>query len=171
MESSFSSEGQLSLRWQLQQILGPLRESGRPDLGDLVGRGPALTANPWAEVRQALGLIQVRYFDSTLMQLGRPGQSGRAGHLTRLSQALQAQTGSTIPPDLRPLWLALESLDHQPRETVWRRATQSLHQLYENQALAGREQSQRGYPRLAQLALIAGGLERLAPGEGSRRPE
>lgn len=169
MEFNSSSEVRPSLRHRLQEILGQLRESGRPDLGDRVGQGPHLVPNPWAECRWTDGLLQVRYFDKVLMQLGCAGQRGRAGQLTQLSQALQAQTGESILPDFRPLWLALESLEYQPRRTVWERAWRMLEDIYEKQALAGRDQSRWGYPRLAQLALIAGRLERLSP-ESPDRP-
>jgi len=167
VESNSSSEGKTSLRNRLQQVLGTLRESGRPDLGDLVGKGPQFVANPWADGCRTDGLLQVRYFDTALMQLGCPGQRGRAAQLDRLTKALKAHTGAIIPPDLRPLWLALESLEYQPRRTVWERARRKLGEIYEKQALAGRDQSQQGYPRLAQLALIAGGLERLSAGQSA----
>lgn len=135
------------LRLRLEQELGfALKESNRPDLADFVG--PRLT--------------NIRVGDNDLFALGRHGQQGRAGLAARLSVALGARLGQV--DDFRPLWLDLECLqfrgvDHRLGQRALRRAWQGLEAIYAKEALAGREQADLGYPRLAQWALLAGGLE------------
>ncbi|MBX3165923.1 MAG: hypothetical protein KF760_00870 [Candidatus Eremiobacteraeota bacterium] len=135
------------LRRRLENELGfLLRESTRPELADFVGPG----------------LVNVRVSDEELLALGRPGREGRAGLAARLSLALEARTLAV--DDFRPLWLGLESsLHHGARSRIGRlavlRTWQGLDRIWEREALAGREQHRRGYPRLAQWALLAGGLE------------
>ncbi|MFN8607781.1 MAG: hypothetical protein U0931_09625 [Vulcanimicrobiota bacterium] len=135
------------LRRQLESRLGfSLRESNRPDLADFVG--PRLT--------------NIRVSDAELLQLGRHGKLGRAGLAARLARALQARAHCL--EDLRPLWLDLECLlyrgpEHRLGRRALLRARQGLDAIYAKEALAGREQAALGYPRLAQWALLAGGLE------------
>jgi hypothetical protein len=134
-------------RKNLELLLGfRLRESSRPDLADFVG--PRLT--------------NIRVEDAELLALGRYGQQGRAGLSARLAQILGARPGAI--EDLRPLWLNLEcALFRGPAHPLGRRAVQKTWQgldaIYAKEALAGREQARLGYPRLAQWALLAGGLE------------
>lgn len=136
------------LRRRLEEQLGfPLRESTRLDLADFVGPG----------------LVNVRVADHELLALGCLGRQGRAGAAARLSTALAAQVAQV--DDFRPLWLALESTLHhgagQPLGArALARAWQGLNRIWEREALAGRQQSLLGYPRLAQWALLAGGLEK-----------
>lgn len=135
------------LRRRLESELGfPLRESTRPDLADFVGPG----------------LFNIRVNDQDLLALGRAGSQGRALLAARLSRDLAAHT--TAVADFRPLWLGLESvLHHGASQRLGRLAVektwQGLDRIWEREALAGREQRERGYPRLAQWALLAGGLE------------
>ncbi len=135
------------LRRRLEGELGfPLRESTRPDLADFVGPG----------------LRNVRVQDEDLLALGRAGFRGRAALAAQLGRKLGAQPAEV--EDFRPLWLALESaLYHGADSRLGRlavaKAWQGLDRVWEREALAGREQSRRGYPRLAQWALLAGGLE------------
>jgi len=135
------------LRRRLEGELGvPLRESTRPDLADFVGPG----------------LYNVRVQDEDLLALGGVGCHGRAFSAAQLSRSLGAHTAAV--EDFRPLWLGLESvLYHGARHRLGRLALQKtwqgLDRIWEREALAGREQRERGYPRLAQWALLAGGLE------------
>lgn len=137
------------LRCRLEAQLGfPLRESTRPDLADFVGPGRR----------------NVRVDDDQLLSLGCLGVSGRAGLATRLCAALGARTGRDIG-DLRPLWLQLECVIFRGASSrlgsrALGKARQGLNRIYEKEALAGAEQASQGYPRLAQWALLAGGLER-----------
>lgn len=136
------------LRRRLEGELGfPLRESTRPDLADFVGPR----------------LVNVRVSDQDLLALGCLGSEGRALLAARLSQQLEAQTSAV--EDFRPLWLGLESLLHhgfagRVGRLASQKTWQGLDRIWEREALAGREQRQRGYPRLAQWALLAGGLEK-----------
>jgi hypothetical protein len=108
--------------------------------------------------------LQVRYLDPVLIGLGCWGQQGRAGLAADLTRCLQARAGEVIEADFRPLWLALESLQHRPNQRLRDHTQQRLDRLYESDPLAGQAQAQRGYPRLAQWALLAGALERIAKG-------
>ncbi|MBS2036680.1 hypothetical protein JST97_16945 [bacterium] len=135
------------LRQALEKQLGfALQESRRPDLADFVG--PRLT--------------NIKVSDGELFALGKLGQQGRAGLASRLATALGAQLKTV--DDFRPLWLELEcvlyrGLDHPLGKRALKRAWQGLEAIYAKEALAGREQAALGYPRLAQWALLAGGLE------------
>lgn len=134
-------------RNKLELELGfALRESSRPDLADFVG--PRLT--------------NIRVGDADLLALGGYGQEGRAGLSARLAQTLGARLGTI--DDFRSLWLDLECVlfrgpKHRLGQRALRRAWQGLNAIYAKEALAGREQAKLGYPRLAQWALLAGGLE------------
>ena len=136
------------LRRRLESELGfRLRESTRPDLADFVGPG----------------LINVRVRDEDLLSLGDVGREGRAGAAARLSSGLQARPSGL--EDFRSLWLGLESvLYHGPSQRIGalalEKTRQGLDRIWEREALAGREQGRLGYPRLAQWALLAGGLEK-----------
>lgn len=136
------------LRRRLESELGfSLRESTRPDLADFVGPG----------------LCNVRVRDEDLLALGSLGLEGRAGAAAHLSSSLQARAARV--DDFRALWLGLESvLHHGPGQRIGalalEKTRQGLDRIWEREALAGREQRQQGYPRLAQWALLAGGLEK-----------
>lgn len=124
-----------------------MRESTRLDLADFVGPR----------------LVSVRVDDHELLALGCLGTHGRAGAAARLSNALNAQLARI--DDFRPMWLALESaLHHGAGQPLGARALnkawQGLNRIWEREALAGRQQGLLGYPRLAQWALLAGGLEK-----------
>lgn len=136
------------LRRRLESELGfRLRESTRPDLADFVGPE----------------LFNVRVLDEDLLALGSLGLEGRAGSAARLSSSLQARPSGL--EDFRPLWLGLESiLYHGSSQRIGalalKKTRQGLDRIWEREALAGREQGRLGYPRLAQWALLAGGLEK-----------
>lgn len=135
------------LRRRLEVELGfSLRESTRPDLADFVGPG----------------LFNVKVSDEDLLALGRTGSQGRAFLAAELSRKVGAQTGQI--GDFRSLWLGLESVlhhgaSHRLGRLAVQKTWQGLDRIWEKEALAGREQRERGYPRLAQWALVAGGLE------------
>lgn len=158
----------MGLRSQLQHQLGMrLRESSRPELADLVGRGstcPPPTA--WAICNARDGFINLRWHDSVLLGLGLgpAGQRDRAGLMADLARRLGAVPGEVIEVGFRPLWLALESIDHWRTgplaQAARQRASAGLKRIYESEALAGAHQAARGYPRLAQWAALAGALER-----------
>ena len=137
------------LRRRLQGQLGfPLRESSRPDLADFVGPGR----------------FNVRVDDHELLALGCFGQSGRAGLAARLCTSLRAMASHQVD-DFRPLWLQLECVIFRGTASrlglrALRKARQGLDRIYEKEALAGAEQALQGHSRLAQWALLAGGLER-----------
>lgn len=136
------------LRRRLESELGfALRESTRLDLADFVGPG----------------LFNVRVNDQDLLALGSPGRLGRAGLAADLASKLDAK--ALRVDDFRPLWLGLESVQHhggdsRPGRRALQKTWQGLDRIWEREALAGREQRQCGYPRLAQWALLAGGLEK-----------
>ena len=145
MACNYLSELRLRLQGQLGFLL---RESSRPDLADFVGPGR----------------YNVRVDDQELLALGCLGTRGRAGLAARLGAALGATPGPKVA-DFRPLWLQLECVIFRGTASrlglqALRKAWQGLDRIYEKEALAGAEQALQGHPRLAQWALLAGGLER-----------
>lgn len=112
--------------------------------------------------------MQVHYTDEALWSLAGPGKEGRAGFLHNLLSRFGALPGP-LESDLRPLFVWLERVQYWVGEGgkpararhFAEKLRGQLNSLYEREPLLGLEQHSKGYPRLAQLAGLAGGLEAL----------
>lgn len=165
-----SLRGQLEAHWRLS--LRPCSSLRQGDYGAYAPQGLPLASPDWAWCCQQGDFLCVRLQDTALLALGHAGlrqNEGRVNWLTRLAHQFGAQPGAEVEPEFRPLWLCLDSalyfleknepaLFKDSSSQAWAR----IFRVYEAQALAGASQARLGYPRLAQLASLAGRLSGLA---------
>lgn len=143
-----------------------LRESSRPELGDLVGRGSVVPgACELASWSVNGAVVNVRWRDAALLQglaCEAEPYDPRGLTLHRLSESLQATL--LLPMQFRELWLALESAQHwttlRPSLAAHfrRLAAAGIDRVFEREPLAGDQERAGDFRRLAELAAAARAL-------------